>query len=136
MTFLLPYPISANRYLRHWNNRVVITSEARAYRAEVAQIAREAGVIPVDGPVALELTLHPPKPKDWNRRLAKDPSWAKMTCRRLDLGNVEKVAVDALQGVAFEDDDQITHLTVILGDPIEGGGLRVTVASDFVRTYQ
>ena len=45
---------------------------------------------------------------------------------RLDLDNCIKVALDALIGIAYEDDSQVVRLTAEIGEPVEGGGLSVT----------
>ena len=39
----LPYPISTNRYWRVFRNRTVLSSEAKAYKAQVAAIAKQSG---------------------------------------------------------------------------------------------
>jgi len=50
--------------------------------------------------------------------------------RRVDLDNALKVALDAMQGAAYEDDRQITDIRIRLRQPIEGGGMTVTVSTD------
>jgi crossover junction endodeoxyribonuclease RusA len=50
--------------------------------------------------------------------------------RRIDIDNAQKVALDALQGIAYENDRQITSLWIKLGQPIKDGGLHVTITED------
>ena len=57
VTLVLPYPISANRYWRPVrigkHITIVPTTEAKAYRHEVAVLARKAGVYILQGRLAL-----------------------------------------------------------------------------------
>lgn len=46
---------------------------------------------------------------------------------RIDLGNCEKVASDALNGVAWRDDKQLVGITLRLGESLPEGGLSVTI---------
>lgn len=126
---LLPYPISANRYWRNFRGRMIRSKEAEAYRGEVQEIAAECLTECLQGCTSVRLVLHPRMPKDWARRLKKDPH-AVLTLARVDLDNACKVALDALQGIAFNNDRQITSLSIRLGHPVEGGGLSVRVAPD------
>lgn len=115
----LPYPISANVYWRSFRGRMVISAEARAYKALAAKLALLAGIRPASGPIALTLVYHPRKPKKASSR----------PVRRMDTSNVVKVAEDALNGVAFHDDSQVVELHVVVGAPIPDGGLKVFVES-------
>lgn len=113
-----PYPISANRY---WGERIVppakgkpgfvqryVTPEARAYRDQVALIARAAGVRkPFEGRVSVGLRLYPNRPQDWAKRMRTlGPAWDD-SVQCIDLDNARKVLLDALNGVAFVDDSRI-----------------------------
>ena len=112
----LPYPVSANRYWRTFRNRTVRSAEASAYRRSVLEAAVAAGVQPVlDRGVSVSLVLRP--------KLTRRGQASKV---RLDLDNCIKVALDALIGIAYEDDSQVVRLTVEIGEPVEGGGLSVT----------
>ena len=55
----LPYPPSANRYLRHALRRTYRTAEANEYRKVVEREARLSGAPIIDGPVSIAVTLHP-----------------------------------------------------------------------------
>ena len=59
MKILMPYPPSANRYLRHTARGTYRTSEANKYRASVATRARIAGACMIYNGVQLIATLHP-----------------------------------------------------------------------------
>lgn len=112
----LPYPPSANRYLRHTARGTYRTAEANQYRTKAGWLAKAAGARLTAGPVDLTVTLHP-------RMTAKGKASA--TC--IDLDNSLKVAIDALQGIAFENDRQVKRITLAYGDPLPGGGLTLEV---------
>ena len=119
MTVLrLPYPISSNRYWRHSGAITHVSSEANAYKRVVALAARYAGLEPLFGVVAVDITFHP--------KTTKSGAASK---QRLDLDNVLKVTLDALQGVAYHNDSQVSYLTAEVGQAIDGGGLSVEVKS-------
>lgn len=126
---LLPYPISTNRYWRTFRNRMVRSKEAVEYKSEVEDIASAAITKEIDGCIKVDLALHPERPKDWEKRARKDPRWV-LGVRRMDLDNALKVALDALQGIAYEDDRSITDIRIRLRDPIDGGGLTVKISTD------
>lgn len=88
---VLPYPISANRYWRAVRGRVLVSAEARAYKARVAWLCMAAKVRPLDGPLSVSLAVYRP------RHIG-------------DLDNTLKVLLDALRGIAFADDDQVVEL--------------------------
>lgn len=126
---LLPYPPSLNRAYRNFRGRMVKSSVATSYFDSVSEIAKQHGVELHDGPVSVEVELCPPKPADWAKRLAKDPK-AVLQVRRIDLDNALKVCLDSLQGVAYNNDKQITSLVVRLGDPVPCGAMSVLVSPD------
>ena len=111
---------------------MVRSSEALAYKDAVGWIARREKVDLLTGPVEVEMVLHPPAPKDWQKREKKDAQWA-LKVRRIDLDNAQKVALDALQGIAYVNDNQITSLSISLGQPFfPDGALMVIVSADVV----
>ena len=117
MTILhLPYPPSANRYLRHTNRGTYRTKEANIYRDRVAALSNISGAKVMAGAVMMVATLHPKTTKKGM------PSG---TC--IDLDNCVKVLCDALQGVCYANDKQLRHISLTVGDPIVGGGLTVEI---------
>ncbi|CAB4197127.1 Rus Holliday junction resolvase, partial [uncultured Caudovirales phage] len=87
---------------------MVRSSAANAYRKEVQETAVNSGLSLRTGPVRVSLELLPPTPKDWQKRVTKSGVLAVLSVRRIDLDNALKVVLDALQGVAYENDNQIT----------------------------
>ncbi|AVA37618.1 RusA family crossover junction endodeoxyribonuclease [Cupriavidus metallidurans] len=135
ITLTLPYPISANRY---WASRLVkpkagpsfvstyVTKEAQEYKAEVGWLAKAAGVrVPLAGRVAVAYTLYPKRPQDWKTRQRKLGDAWQDTVQCIDLDNAQKVLLDALKGVAFEDDVWVRRITAERAEP--DGEARVVV---------
>lgn len=108
----LPEPPSANVYWRHAKGRTYVSKEATAYRKAVQlAYATQHGTLKVTfptGPIAVIL--------DW-RRGRKDG----------DLDNRLKQPLDALQGLAYTNDDQIVELHAYRSDAPKKGGLTVTI---------
>ena len=93
------------------------SSEADKYRGAVSFYARTAGLTArIEGPVRVCATLHPKRTKK-----------GEASKTRLDLDNCVKVLLDALQGVAYDNDRQVEDLRILLGGPVEGGGISVIV---------
>jgi crossover junction endodeoxyribonuclease RusA len=89
----LPYPPSANAYWRsitiNGRGRVVVSKEAKTFKKAVSLAL--AGISPVGGPVCLTATFYRPR-------------------KRGDLDNGLKCLCDALKGIAYHDDEQITEI--------------------------
>lgn len=114
---VLPHPVSANRYWRHFRGMTVRSREAIAYRAEVQAQAVGAGIgQPLTGHVHVEMAYHPRRPKKYT------PG---QPVRSLDLDNTLKVLIDALNGIAWLDDKQITHLSIGRAEPVPDGAMVV-----------
>ena len=112
----LGYPVSANRYWRTCRGRTYRSAEAERYKTGAKAAAGMAGVVAIDGPVAVSITLHPKLTKKGVASLA-----------RMDLDNCIKVTLDALNGIAYRDDSQVVRLIAEIGPPMSGGGLSVAV---------
>lgn len=122
---ILPYPPSANRYWRHNRGIIHRSPEANAYKREIWALARSNGISdPTTAPVSLALILRPIQPKDWHRRQKADPNGYTVRC--IDLDNAQKVALDALQGIAYVNDNQVVSIQLNRGLPIEGGVLEIS----------
>lgn len=150
LILVLPYPISANCYWRaaivppsaksktnHWHAAPRLTAEAKAYKAEVLYIARQAKIYkPITGRVSIDLTLYPALPKDHLKRARKDiDNWAD-NVRSLDLDNVFKVTMDSLKDVVFEDDRWVWEIHARRGEPDGAARMVVTVAPIIINSVQ
>jgi crossover junction endodeoxyribonuclease RusA len=105
---VLPYPPSANVYWRIWRGRPCVSAEARDYKRRVLLMGLTLKLRPLEGPVSLALTIYRPRPAG-------------------DLSNRIKVLEDALQGVAFEDDDQVEVIHALRLDDAANPRAEVTV---------
>ena len=126
----LPYPISANRY---WASRVVnvkgrmmpmvyVTAEAKDFIEQVGWICRAAGVRePLQGRLAVHVRLFPNRPQDWAKRVKKLGAEWDDTVQCMDLTNCEKVLLDALNTIAFNDDKQVRRYLAERMEPDEKG---------------
>ncbi len=106
----LPLCPSANRYWRTYRGRAVKSPEARNYRAIVAVLAKNARMARIEAPAPIAVSV------TWERRE-----------RRGDLDNRLKVLLDALQGVAYDDDKQITELHAYLRDGFSENRMLVSI---------
>jgi crossover junction endodeoxyribonuclease RusA len=113
MVLQLPYPPTANTYWRLCHGRIVKSKEARHYQGAVQMLARaqmtRAGYAPF-GDAEIAISLHFRRPH-----------------RRGDLDNSLKVLLDALKGVAFDDDRQVASITATRGLDAANPGVVVTV---------
>lgn len=137
ITLRLPMPVSANRY---WRTRIVqprggapfvsvyVSAEAKEYKETVGWIAKAAGVRePMRGRVAVDFVLHPRLPQDWKTRMKRDPSGWTDTIQAIDLDNANKVLLDALKGIVFDDDSWVRSINAKRGEPLPDGALVVSV---------
>ena len=126
ITLTLPYPISANRY---WRTTVrgsfvstYISTEAKDFKERVGWICKAAGIrAPLSGRVAISVQLYPERPQDWASRQRKHGATWDDSVRCLDIDNANKVLLDALKGVAIEDDKWVRRLVSERMEPDEKG---------------
>ena len=128
VTLVLPYPVSANRYWRTYQPKghrvpvTVVSREAKKYKLTVQKMALEAGIgSPVEGRIAVSYTLYPRRPKDWFKRMTRDPLHWDDSVQGIDLDNAQKVMFDAMKGVVFVDDDMIFRINGQRAEPDEMG---------------
>lgn len=119
MTLTLPYPPGSNRLWRSVRGRTVLSAEAIAWKQTAAWHARAVGCPLLAGNVAVALVLHP--------RLTKT---GRASQTRLDVDGGIKITLDALQGLAYANDKQVTRLSAQIGLPRPAGGLTVSVCPD------
>lgn len=81
-----------------------------AYRAAIANAARAAGAGVHGEPVGVLIDLVWQRPKSHLRKSGVKPDAPQFP--RCDVDNAAKAVLDALNGVAWEDDSQVCSLTV------------------------
>jgi crossover junction endodeoxyribonuclease RusA len=108
---ILPYPPSANRYWRIARGKLIVSDAAKEFKREAWVIACQGGrVEKIQGNVSLSVVLHP-----------KTGSGA---C--LDLDNALKITLDALQGIVYDNDKQVVHISARKREKAPGGRLVVS----------
>lgn len=95
MEIELPFPPSANRYWRNFRGRMVKSAEARAYQLNAQLLVKRDTLLTG----ALSITMHIYRP-----------------AKRGDLDNRIKIILDALQGIAYTNDNQIVEIHASMGD--------------------
>ena len=110
ISLTLDVPPSSNLYWRCWRSRMVRSELARAYCNKVYIQARNRHVKPFDWRVPVVVTV------TWFRAI-----------RAGDLDNRLKVLLDAMQGVAYENDNQVVELHAFRRDDKENPRLEVMV---------
>ena len=119
VTLTLPYPPSTNRYWRTFRGRTVPSKEAATYKALVRQVGTAwAGTEPelYEGHVAITIHL---LPKMTTKGVASK------VC--IDLDNSLKVLLDAIQGSWIADDKQVKKIMAEYGEPVQDGGVIITI---------
>ena len=142
----LPYPISANKY---WRTRVIaargaqpaivqtyVSPEARAYREQCGWLLKAAGIRePIKGRIDVRVKLYPHRPLDYKTRMRKLGAEWDTTVMCMDLTNAEKVLLDALNVLAFEDDKLVWHYEADRMEP-DDKGARVEISIAPIRVQQ
>ena len=108
ITLVLPYPPTVNHMYRRARGHLALTPEALAFRHAVRMIAMVQGVVPITGPVAVFLDVYRPR-------------------RRGDLDNILKATLDALNGIAYRDDEQVQQITAVRYDDKRAPRIEVSV---------
>lgn len=132
-TVTLPWPVSANRYWRsfvpqgHRRAIVTLSDEAKAYKAQVGWMARAAGLRIITGRVQVDCRLYPARPMDAEKRMRKHGDAWDDDVRSIDLDNALKVTIDALKGIAYEDDKQVWRINAERMEPTGEARMVVSV---------
>jgi crossover junction endodeoxyribonuclease RusA len=105
---------------------LVYPAGVKPWRRLVEASVREAGVLYVaEGPVALELEFWLPRPISAPKRA---PRRTRLAAKRPDIDKLARAVLDALTGVLFRDDSQVTDLVTrkrVCYGPGERPGVRV-----------
>lgn len=86
---------------------VEVSKRVKPWREAVQDAAVTHGCQPIGGPVSVKLTFLMPRPKAM-------PKKANLTMiQKPDSDKLARAVLDALTGVCFEDDSQVTRLLVV-----------------------
>jgi crossover junction endodeoxyribonuclease RusA len=106
----MPWPPSANRYWRHVGHRVIISREARCYKAMIKILSLGWKRPKLRGRLSLNIQAFPPDK------------------RQRDIDNICKVTLDALQDAGlFINDSQIDKIYIERMPVMKDGELRVVI---------
>jgi Holliday junction resolvase RusA-like endonuclease len=95
------------------------------YESLVAMAAQSAGCPLFEGPVSVCITAYWQCPKSRERKRGQRPAEWKVT--KPDADNIGKSVTDGLNGIAWRDDAQVSHLEVIKVIGAQGEQARVEV---------
>jgi len=108
LTLTFPYPCSVNAYWLASGHRRYISKRGMEFKKAVQEICRNVATFG-DKPVEVSIILYP-----------RDK-------RLLDIDNICKCVLDSMNGIIYDDDQQVWKLTVERGEKIKGGGCQVTI---------
>lgn len=112
-----------------------LSAEAKAYKEQVGWLVKAAGIrSPIAGRVAVAYQLYPHRPLDYLKRMAKDPLGWDDTVQCIDLDNAQKVLLDSLKNLAFEDDVWVRRIQAERMEP--DGEARVVVTITPIEVVQ
>ena len=83
----------------------------RSYEGAIKMFASAAmaGQPPISGPIQLIIRADYLAPKSWSKKKSAEAEWKET---RPDADNIAKIYKDALNGIVFYDDSQVTWLVV------------------------
>ena len=108
ITLSFPYPPSVNAYWLQAGKRRYISQRGRDFKLAVAKICDGLKTFG-DQPIEVSIVLFP-----------RDK-------RLLDIDNCCKAILDSMNGLMYDDDQQVWKLTVERGKKIKGGGCQITI---------
>lgn len=122
----VPAPQGSKNAYRRGNKVVLVESskKVKPWRAAVAQAATIAYLRtePIDGPVAVEIDFHLPRPKSLPKRVI----WM---VKKPDLDKLIRSTLDALSGIAYIDDNRVTRIVADkhYAESPEDAGAHITI---------
>ena len=106
--FNFPYPPSVNSYWLSAGKRRYISKRGQEFKSAVREILKDS-IGFGSSPVELQIVFHP-----------RDK-------RLMDIDNCLKAIQDSMNGIMYDDDQQVWKITVERGEKIKGGGCEVTI---------
>ena len=73
---------------------------------------RDQGIIrPIEGPISVEMAFHMPIPKSYSKKLKMNLGKGHVPhVKKPDCDNLQKFYLDAMNGIAYNDDCQVWHI--------------------------
>jgi crossover junction endodeoxyribonuclease RusA len=110
ITLELPWPPSSNHFQGQKFGKRFLSAKTKAFRLHVSEMVSELNLAPLACELELFMALFPPDK------------------RKRDIDNYIKQTFDALQHAGvFDDDSQISKLTVVKNPPLRGGKCNVVI---------
>ena len=109
LTLNFPYPPSVNAYWLQSGKRRYISKRGVEFKKAVKEICQDLPSFN-DRALSIEIVLFP-----------RDK-------RLLDIDNCCKAILDSMNGIMYDDDQQVWKLSVERGPKIKGGGCQVTIS--------
>ena len=109
ITLNFPYPPSVNAYWLQSGKRRYISKRGVEFKKAVHEICK-------------------PLPSFGDRKLSIEIILFPRDKRLLDIDNCCKAVLDSMNGIMYDDDQQVWKLTVQRGEKIKGGGCQVSIS--------
>ena len=109
---------------RFANGRVYTPHKTKQYEMRIAAAASDVmvdkGYNPTTEPVAIHIKAQFEIPKSWPKWKREAATRREIHPQKPDIDNIAKTILDGLNGVAFEDDQQVVHMICEkrYGDPL------------------
>lgn len=108
--YVRPFGKQRPQWNRH-SGRPFTPEKTREFEKQVADASREYFIAPFIGPVRLRISFVFEPPKSWSQQKYQERINTPHT-QRPDADNLYKAVADALNGVAYTDDEQVAHAEV------------------------
>ena len=109
---------------RFARGRTYTPAKTKVYEQLIAITAQReiesVGWVKTSAPVKMHILAQFEIPKSWTKKKQQAALRGEFTPGRPDIDNVAKAALDALNGIAYDDDDQVYQLSVkkVYGQPL------------------
>jgi Holliday junction resolvase RusA-like endonuclease len=109
---------------RFARGRTYTPAKTKVYEQLIAMTAQReiesVGWVKTSAPVKMHILAQFEIPKSWTKKKQQAALRGEITPGRPDIDNVAKAALDALNGIAYDDDDQVYQLSVkkVYGQPL------------------
>ena len=115
--------------------RAIDRPKSRNYKAFVKEIAagaiKKCGWMYTELPIYVEICAFMAVPSSYSKKRKNECyTWQEHPCKKPDIDNIFKIITDALSGIAYKDDKQITDVHMFkryVSSPTDGPSVRITV---------
>ena len=98
---------------RFFNGHAITPKDTVNYENWVRLCYQQQDGRMLEGPVRVAITAYYKIPKSYpKKRVQAIREGREYPCKKVDCDNIAKIILDSLNGIAYEDDKQVTELTV------------------------